>query len=490
VQNYAQYPAFHLPYHPPVYPALLALFFSLTGTSYVSARVFIALCLWVCGCFGYLILKRTGVRDTAAFGCSLLLMTLPEIGFWSRDAMAEVPALALILAGSYFFLRWLTGRSGWTFYIAFVFAEAAFLSRYLTAGILPAWFLCALLAGKFRKLLAPWTLLPPALYLACSALWASFAVHLARFETMYGGAPPNTNYAHPLSAKVVAYYIQGLPSMAGWLAIVAAGAGLIYASRRAQRCLGLQFWLSWLISYVAFVEFLGIYQEHRYFIYALPAIPGLAAELFHLNSRRHRFVRYLPPAWIALCVVVNIVRLQTVPRGLVGYEALARQLAGLRDRGNVLVSTPYQADLIFRYRSNHPVLPRAFLRGDRTLAVRPPNYTDSPANVVARNTDDVIDIIRRGRVRYIVSCSPAPGSQDSRQAEMILLDLALDMQSAGFALIAEFPLRSEYERKESTHRNLTFRARLWRYTGELASGPSEIPVLVPTAGMAISPQQN
>src|SRR5437867_10191362 len=27
-QNYARYPAFHIPYHPPVYPALLGMFFS------------------------------------------------------------------------------------------------------------------------------------------------------------------------------------------------------------------------------------------------------------------------------------------------------------------------------------------------------------------------------------------------------------------------------------------------------------------------------
>ena len=37
-QNYAQFPAFHLPYHPPGYPALLGLFFTVTGVSYGSGK--------------------------------------------------------------------------------------------------------------------------------------------------------------------------------------------------------------------------------------------------------------------------------------------------------------------------------------------------------------------------------------------------------------------------------------------------------------------
>ncbi|MDQ3816727.1 MAG: hypothetical protein M3362_03420, partial [Acidobacteriota bacterium] len=51
--NYAQYPAFHLPFHPPAYPTLLGLFFFTTGVSYVTARVFVAICLGVAGYFFY-----------------------------------------------------------------------------------------------------------------------------------------------------------------------------------------------------------------------------------------------------------------------------------------------------------------------------------------------------------------------------------------------------------------------------------------------------
>jgi hypothetical protein len=69
-RNYVQFPAFHLPYHPPVYPGLLALFFVATGVSSEAARIFIALCMWITGCFFYGILK-----DRSAMGRCLLVLT-------------------------------------------------------------------------------------------------------------------------------------------------------------------------------------------------------------------------------------------------------------------------------------------------------------------------------------------------------------------------------------------------------------------------------
>src|SRR5829696_9166798 len=65
-RNYAQYPAFHLPYHPPVYPGLLGIFFILAGgVSYYSARLFVALCLGVAGCSFYRISR---VMNTGRVG--------------------------------------------------------------------------------------------------------------------------------------------------------------------------------------------------------------------------------------------------------------------------------------------------------------------------------------------------------------------------------------------------------------------------------------
>jgi hypothetical protein len=50
--------------------------------------------------------------------------------------MSDIPGLALILAGSYFFLTWIQTDRVSAYFVAFCFAEAAFLSRHLAGGVL------------------------------------------------------------------------------------------------------------------------------------------------------------------------------------------------------------------------------------------------------------------------------------------------------------------------------------------------------------------
>ncbi len=482
-RNYVQFPAFHLPYHPPGYPALLALFFMLTGVSYNSGRIFIALCLWVAGCFFYAILRRTGLSRTAAFCSALLLLTTPEIAFWSRDTMAEIPGLALILAASFFFLVWLATESVLAGIAAFGLAEAAFQSRYLTAGVLPAWFLWACLAGKFRKLFSPALLTSAILYLILSAAWVIYTLPFSRYETVYSATPPTRNYASFFSWKIITFYSAHIPAMIGWATLLAAFIGLFHTIRSRGGPLRQYFWLAWLLSNVIFLLTVKIYGEDRYFIYALPSFIGLAAATFtSSDDKRAVSKKYAGPILVGLCLAANANSLRQLPQGVVGYEVVGRRLARLDAPGNILVSTLLQTDLIFRYRSNHPVLQRSFIRGDRSLAIRPPTYTGVETTSVAHNAGDVLEIIRRGRVRYIVTFSPDLPKNDIRTAEMRLLDETIRSHSATFQLLGEFPLHLR-----DGFPGYSGRVWLWQFIGELPSGPSEIPVVIPTADLSIEP---
>jgi hypothetical protein len=485
-RNYVQFPAFHLPYHPPVYPALLGLFFTLTGVSNNSGRIFIALCLWLSGCFFYAILRRTGLSQTAAFCSSLLLLTTPEIALWSRDTMSEIPGLALILAASYFFLIWLATESTLACIAAFCFAEAAFLSRYLTAGVLPAWFLWVFLAGKFRRLLSPALLIPTVLYLVLNTFWVIYTLPFSRYETVYSQTPPNTNYGTIFSWKIIAFYSSRIPAMIGWAALIAAFIGLLYTIRyticsRDER-LRQFLWLCWLFSNLIFLLIVRIYQEDRYFIYALPGFIGLIAATFSSADDKRARKRYVGPILVGCCLVANASSLKHFPQGVVGYEIVGQRLARLDVPGNILVSSLQQTDLIFRYRSEHPALKRSFIRGDRSLAIRPPHYASAQATSIAHNAGDVLDIIRRGRIRYIVTFSPDYPKNDNRTEEMRLLDETMRSQPATFQLLGQFPLHLQY-----ANPGYFGQIWLWKFQGELSGGPSEIPVVIPTADLSIEP---
>ena len=70
-QDYRQYPAFAVPYHPPAYPGVLAYFFSTFGMSYPAARLFVALCTALFVCSFYAVTRRLGLRPAGALPCSL-----------------------------------------------------------------------------------------------------------------------------------------------------------------------------------------------------------------------------------------------------------------------------------------------------------------------------------------------------------------------------------------------------------------------------------
>ena len=480
LSNYVQYPAFHLPYHPPAYPALLGLFFSIGGVSYLSARLFIALCLWVAACFFHAIVREKGIAPLNSLAGALIFLSLPEIAFWSRDTMSEVPALSVIVAGSYFFLLWLRTGRRLHYGFAFALAEIAFLSRYLAAGVILAWLLWAILAGRVRNLFSLFNLILPILFLGINAAWVLFALRFSKFETVYGSTPPNTNYLPAFSWELISFYSSHVPAMVGWLTLVAVLIGIVCFVRE-QKYNAILFWLAWIAGYWVFVMVVGIYNERRYFIYAMPAVAGLAICVLEC-ARSNVPWRYVSRVFIVLCILSNVLHITRFPSGVVGYENVGRRLAGLEKPGNILLSSFLDSDLIFRYRSSDPALRRILVRADRSLTIRPPVYTDVPAEVVADTGDEALQIIQRGRIRYLVSCATVDPKADERTPEMILLHETLQSRPESFTLLAEFPLLIEYGIP-----GYTGKVFLWEFLGELPEGPSEIPIHIPTADMQLKP---
>lgn len=463
--NYARYPAFHMPYHPPAYPALLGVFFLIAGESSTSARVFIALCLWLAGCSFYGILKRVGIGPGIAFWSTLVFLTVPEIAYWSRSTMSEIPGLALILTATWFFLIWMEKDSPWAYVIAFALAQTAFLSRYLTVGLLPAWFLWALVAGKWRRFFTPIGVLMPALFLGISGAWTVFSRRYSAFEIASGAQGPLVGAFSP---HVLVSQLSWLPQSLGWLLLAAGAIALIWAAI-GRGSLFDRFWLlCWVVSCAGFVLATGIHGEARYFIYVLPVFPIAAAQL--LNSRG---TWWLSAALFAGILLTNLLQFSRFSQGAVGHPAIAESMAKWSEKGNVLVSVPLQSELIFEYRSRNPVVPRSFIRSDRTLALRPPEYGNVQPVVLAHDADDVLNIIRKGRIRYFAI------SQDGSQ-EVGLLFRTLHSDLRQFVHLGDFTLRNSFTPAQ------TSTVELWRNTGDLPDGRSELPVVVPTAGLSLT----
>jgi hypothetical protein len=475
-QNYTQYPAFSIPYHPPLYPTLLGLFFLITNVSYLSARIFIGLCLGGSACTFFAILRRMRLDRIGSFLCSLLLITTPEIAHWGRDTMSEVPGLVFVLAGSYFFLRWLkTGTSGCC-WAAFGLAEAAFLCRVTTAGLLPCWLLYGFLSKRYRQVFSWQVFLGCGLYLALNVGYVRFAAQFGRFEVAADGR------ANGLSCENLRYFSECVPPLLLTGSAAAGLAGLICALIVRKRQTLVLFWLCWLISYTLFKAAMPTTLEMRHYFGALPALAGLASGLFTPSAA----------AWIgrkgafALCglgLAANAHGMSQIPRGIVGYEEVAQHLALLEKPGNVLLACWEDQDLIFRYRAQHPGVRRVLFRGDRTLAVREPCYATRHVRTVARSADDVLEVLRRGRVRYLVTCLADDPAQDIRYFEMILAHEAAWAHRESFALLGTYPWDLDFPSWRRTGRVF-----LWEFLESYPEGPMDLPIVIPTANLELRPQ--
>lgn len=472
--NYARYPAFSVPFHPPGYPAALGTWFLVAGESYESARVFVAMCWALAGLLFYRLQRELGFDRSAAFASGLVLLTTPQLATWARDTMSEIPSLAPLFGAAVFWLRWLRTNRPLDGLLAFGLAEVAFFFRVTTAGVLPGLVLFGLVTGSWtrRKFLA--VAAAGVVYVLVNGAWVAFAAKYAVHEVTADGKGSVSVRA------AVDYFTACLPGIvAGGTAALAAVGLVVGRTGESRRAVG--FWLAWLASYVAFKVAVPTTPEVRHFLTAVPAFAGLTALVFPLSGRG-RLV-----AWAAVAVAVgaNLYLLADCPRGVVGYQAVGDALARCDKPGNVLLACREDQDLIFRYRAAHPTRERYLIRSDRTLAVRVSTYAGVPDRVLAHSPADVLELVRRGRVRYVVTCSRPADRPDTRPEELRLVDDTVRSHPDRFRLVAAFPLVVEYV--DGIHGSATGEVCVWEVADPVEEGPPDVPILVPTAGLVIRP---
>jgi hypothetical protein len=320
--------------------------------------------------------------------------------------------------------------------------------------------------------------LPALLYLVANAAWVHFIAGFSKYEMIENAAA--TRVAR-FSWENIGFYPSCFPAMVGGGTLALALAGVVYPLWRAKPCPGGQFWLCWLFSYSAF-QWTFAANEQRYFLFALPALPGFVACLFRPGLSRA--ARYgLAACLLGLGLIPNTLHLRQLPHGLTGYEAVAERLARLDRPGNVLLACHEDQDLIFRYRACAPAVQRLMLRGDRTLAVRLPDYAAGSQVVpLAHAAGDVLDVLRRGRARYLVTLGP-PSRRDDRTEEMVLAHETARALREAFALVETSILDVEY-----TKPGRRYEVYLWEFLDPLPEGACELPVVIPTANLKIPPQ--
>ena len=115
------------------------------------------------------------------------------------------------------------------------------------------------------------------------------------------------------------------------------------------------------------------------------------------------------------------------------------------------------------------------------LALRLPGYAGVKTQVLAHTREDVLKLLELGRVRYVVTFTAEANAGNRFREEMRLAHDAMVSSSNCFTLLQQYDFE-EQNGREAVTRGVVW---LWRYTGVLPDGPSELSIPVPTAGFEL-----
>ena len=398
---YARYPALSLGHHPPLLPASLVPAMLTFGVSVFSARLtlvaFFLLAVWLT----YKVTSQ--LYDQVAGGwAALLLATSPNLAYFSRRILSEIPTIALVLL-TFACIQHFKRSGRWRDFVLVLCAAAAtVMCRPTAVYVAPAYVVWLLHGGGSRHLRHPWIL----------------ATTLAGVGLLLAGAVVYL-LASPFNSAVVGRVLaRGLEwtALTGMAQAVtrdlplfgAAAAGLMVALLQRDKTAVMPF--AWLVSVLACAVVLtGSIEARRYTIPMVPALCLAAASL--ASASRGWPLRAVGSVTLAIVAMAQVTALAGRPTPEApGYEAAARFVAHAARGGTVLYSAPVDSGYFIFFVRKHDIHQRVvILRADKVLTTSLMNEVSVENRI--DNPDDIDDILRRYGTRFIVIEDRPSGSK-------------------------------------------------------------------------------
>lgn len=361
---YGHLPALSLPYHPPLFPGVEALFFALFGVSVTSARVLVALATGLSAFLFYRLIVATHRSHLlAAFSVTTFL-------FWKSsqvvagDVMLELPSMALI-AGALLCIRNLDQGLSWKNALGFAIlaAAAAWTKQHAVfLGLAPfAYYLFRMRPRLwFQKRL-----------LAASVLFGVAVIALSLLSVPFQGTgvdhiPPQHERVE-IAIHNAGFYIACFRDLVGTipailiLCVVLAAAFVPGAGDWAGKS-GLAFYWAWAASAFLLLLIIGAY-DIRYLFYVYPALAVIVyASLFRLGSRISVQRAWMAPAAVAaVCATAGLM----VPALFLRGPAEAAEVVMKTKPQRILYCGSTDGNFIFSVRAREPGLRTTVIPGDK-----------------------------------------------------------------------------------------------------------------------------
>ena len=363
---YAKYPALTILFYPPLFYATSAPFYALFGVSEQTALLVIGL-YYVAFAWGCWRLLRFWFGQWQALAATAMLVGAPEIAFWGRQVMLEIPSLAFSVWSAVLFTRYRREARAALLYWALVLLVLAMYTK-LTAGFMALVYAGTLLAERRGTLLRDrhaWG----AAILAMIGL-----VPLVILTLKFGQANVQsaTGIADSLASRSTlsgwTWYLERLPGQLGWPLVIAAIAGVALLLKRS-RADGFQqgdllFWTLWFAVGYLFFSAIDLKEaRHSLFILAPVVLAAVLGLTMCLPAR---------PALAASAVLAVLVVGQTVMLRPVhyvgGYAKAADFVARHAARDTAVMFSGYRdGSFVFNMRAREDRRDLSVVRADKLL---------------------------------------------------------------------------------------------------------------------------
>jgi 4-amino-4-deoxy-L-arabinose transferase-like glycosyltransferase len=398
---YRQWPALTILFYPPLFYGVLAAVYAVLGVSEASALLteltFLFLLAW-----GAYRLSRHWLDPPPALAVALLLLGAPELAFWGRQIMLDVPAYAFLVWAAEFLVRHLKSGQKWALFGAVICAVAAAYTKYNAVFFVVPIAMSLLYAYGWRvfrqRAVLQAAALGGILLLPLVGIFFAFGSYNLGQAAAVRGAE-----ASRWSIAELTYYARIMPSVISWPTLVFAClyvlalpfAPVLRLARADAIFLG-----SWLLVGYAFYSMIAV-KEPRHVLFityplALAAVLAIDGTLAKFRLR-HGFSLAFAGGTLALTLTTG-----TVP-AVAGMREAAEAAAQLAPpETNVAFWGSRDGTFIYAMRAYSGRRDLGVVRLDKILLSDVAVYVEHGFKENAIKPDELIDTLRDLHVQYVV----------------------------------------------------------------------------------------
>ncbi len=398
---YRQWPALTILFYPPLFYGILAVVYAVFGVSEASALLtelaFLFLLAW-----GAFRLSRHWLDPPPALAVALLLLGAPEMAFWGRQIMLDVPAYAFLVWAAEFLVRHLKSGQKWPLFGAVICAVAAAYTKYNAIFFVVPIAISLLYAYGWRvfrqRAVLQAAALGAALLLPLVGIFFAFGSYNLDQAAAFSGAE-----ASRWNIAELTYYARIMPSVISWPTLALACLyvlALPFAPALRLARADAIFLGSWLLVGYAFYSMVAV-KEPRHILFITYPL-ALAAVLLIDGTLAKVSFRYAVSLVFAAAILAWTLTTGTVP-AVAGTREAAESVAQLAPpETNVAFWGSRDGTFVYGMRAYSGRRDLGVIRLDKILLSDVTVYLEHGFKENVIGPDELTDTLRNLHVQYVV----------------------------------------------------------------------------------------